>query len=121
MNYFSHIRFTQNTSRLLGIFLLALSSSVFAQVDEPWFSGPSILTLGNSATFNGANFTPGTVVRVQTEEQGVAANVIYVTVNEDGTISYEVAPSLEGRLTLSVFDSSDNKIASANGTVVKGE
>lgn len=107
--------------RLLGVFLIILSSSSFAQVSEPWFAGPSNLSLGTAATYNGGNFTPNTVVRVQIQQEGAAPYDNYVQVNDDGTVSQEIEPTLEGRLTLSVFDSGNKKLATANGVVGSGE
>lgn len=109
----------QTTVGLLGLVVLATSPSSFAQADNPSLSGPSIVPLDSKATFNGTNFPPRATVRVQTHEDGAAPYHVFLVVDDKGSLSHEIEPSLDGPLSLSVFDTNENEIARANAFVTR--
>lgn len=92
----------------------------FAHAQGPvWLSGPSVATLGAKANFSGGNLPPGTVVRVLVQEAGAASHQSDVLVAPDGTLSYEVNPSIEGEHSVSVLDASGQALATARLNVMR--
>ncbi|HAF55124.1 MAG TPA: hypothetical protein DCL01_07890 [Thauera sp.] len=84
-----------------------------------WLSGPSIATLGSKASFSAGNLPPGAVVRVVVQEAAAASHQSDVLVAQDGTLSYEVNPSIEGEHSVTVLDASGQALATARLNVMR--
>ncbi|MDX9884191.1 hypothetical protein [Thauera sp.] len=84
-----------------------------------WLSGPSVATLGAKANFSGGNLPPGAVVRVLVQEAGAASHQSDVLVAPDGTLSYELNPSLEGEHSVTVLDPGGQTLATARLNVMR--
>lgn len=92
----------------------------FAHAQGPvWLSGPSVATLGAKANFSAGNLPPGAVVRVLVQEGGAASHQSDVLVAPDGTVSYEVNPSIEGEHSVTVLDASGQALATARLNVMR--
>lgn len=84
-----------------------------------WLSGPSIAVLGAKASFSAGNLPPGAVVRVRVQEANAASHQADVLVAADGTLSYELNPSLEGEHSLTVLDASGQTLAATRLNVTR--
>ena len=84
-----------------------------------WLSGPSVATLGAKASFSAGNLPPGAVVRVRVQEGSAASHQADVVVPPDGTLSYEINPSLQGEHNVTVLDASGQALATARLNVMR--
>lgn len=95
-------------------------SAGFAHAQGPvWLSGPSVATLGAKASFSAGNLPPGAVVRILVQEGAAAAHQADVLVAPDGTLSYEVNPSIEGEHSVTLLDGSGQALATARLNVMR--
>ena len=65
------------------------------------------------------NLPPGAVVRVVVQEAAAASHQSDVLVAQDGTLSYEVNPSIEGEHSVTVLDASGQALATARLNVMR--
>jgi hypothetical protein len=109
----------QATLFSLSAAVLILPAGGHAAPPAPALAGPSVVSLGSKATYRGRYFVPGATLRVQTQEEGGAPYHVYVVASDKGVISHQVNPSLDGPLTITVFDASENELAKANAMVTR--
>lgn len=114
-------RFSLRRSLAATAFAALLVGGVgLVHAQEPvWLSGPSVAALGAKANFSAGNLPPGTVVRVRVQEANAASHQSDVLVAADGTLSYELNPSLEGQHSLSIVDASGRELATTQLNVMR--
>lgn len=99
---------------------IAVSSTAYAQVPEPWVAGPSISPVGTNVAVNGGNFVPGTVVLIRTAAQRTGVTTTSaLSVGPSGTITHAFTPGEEGSYSLAVIDDQGKELASANLNIVR--
>jgi len=78
-----------------------------------WLSGPSVISAGEPAVFNGGNFVPNAAVTVIVTEPSGRKHSQVIGVNDDGTLSYQVPISAAGTYEVQVANQTGEVLSTA--------
>lgn len=98
------MRTTCRTTVITSVLLLALSAGVNAA--PPTLGGPSSLTLGSRAQFNGINYAPYAPITVLVTDPSGGQQSQSLVASASGAVRYELNASIPGQYQIQVLDRS---------------
>lgn len=97
---------------------LMVVASFTASAAGVWLSGPSAISMGESAVFTGAKLPPRTFVVVFVTEPSGYRHGYTVSVSAKGTVSHEFIATARGVYTIQIASQSGNVLGTATLVVV---
>jgi hypothetical protein len=98
--------------------VLMVAASFAAGAANVWLSGPSAISLGESAVFTGAKLSPRAFVVVFVTEPSGYRHGHTVAVSAKGTVSHEFIATSRGVYTFEIASQSGNILGTATLVVV---
>lgn len=81
---------------------------------NPYLSGPSSAAASQTIVLSGGNYPPNSALTVKVSDSAGNEYSASIMSTADGTVRYEVVPSVEGMYSVKIFDSQQKVMSSAN-------